>query len=59
MDQYRVTRELPLPYNIDSNVNDDGEEGEEDCECDVNADVRNSWLERQFVARDTRRKSCI
>ncbi|KAF9239799.1 EXS-domain-containing protein [Melanogaster broomeanus] len=60
MDQYRVTRELPLPYNIDPIVNDDEEEeeGGEGEECDEDANAEPSWLAKQLM-RDSRRISYV
>ncbi|KAF9225941.1 EXS-domain-containing protein [Gyrodon lividus] len=53
MDQYRVTRELPLPYSIDSRSDGDEEDRDED------SNRTPSWLGRQLHMRTwVSRRSC-
>jgi hypothetical protein len=48
MDQYRVTREVPLPYHIDDTSHDD----EDDEDADENAmPSRRSWRSQLSLAR--------
>lgn len=46
-DQYRVTREVPLPYNFDGAVErDTDDEGEDDEDRNARFSVQNSWRQR-------------
>ena len=51
MDQYRVTREVPLPYSFDDFVqgNDDEDDGDED-----GSNGSSSWLQRHLVKSPSR-----
>lgn len=46
-DQYRVTREVPLPYNFDEVEHDSDEGGDEDDE--ENFSTKSGWRRQQTV----------
>ncbi|KAH7913118.1 EXS-domain-containing protein [Hygrophoropsis aurantiaca] len=54
MDQYRVTREVPLPYHFDTG-NSNGEDEDDEVDGDEDA-VGTSWLRRQLT-RDSKKMS--
>lgn len=43
MDQYRVTREVPLPYHFEDQTPDDDDDADED-----NMSTRSKWLRRRL-----------
>lgn len=57
MDQYRVTREVPLPYSFDTAHSNEDDDDDEDRDEDANGTP--SWLRRQLTRESRRSRELV